>query len=182
MTTENNRKPWTPEADARLIELARGGYNSKLIGRELGRTREAVRQRAVFLRVPIRRVGSSPTQTLAVRILQAEGPMVGRDLARELGLVSKNLWRTLRPLVNQGVVHVHRYERGTSGTPKPVFKAGPGKNATLPKSLTRKQISKRYRERMKRERPAEYRVRLAKMNARKKRQATTAANLEGKAE
>lgn len=54
MRAVNKGVKWTPEADAELIERgARGEYIPDM-ARAMGRTQEAIRTRANFLKVPVK--------------------------------------------------------------------------------------------------------------------------------
>jgi hypothetical protein len=59
--------PWTPEEEAGLRAMVQLGKRAAVIARRLGRTEEAVRNRAVQLGISLRR-GSS--------IAESEGPGV----------------------------------------------------------------------------------------------------------
>jgi hypothetical protein len=60
---KNHRQPWTPAADKQLKQLAAGNTPTRVIGLKLGRTEDAVRNRASEKSVPLRPVNQSPYGT-----------------------------------------------------------------------------------------------------------------------
>lgn len=55
-----HRQPWTPSDDKQLKQLAAGNTPTRVIGIKLGRTEDAVRNRASEKRVPLKPVNQSP--------------------------------------------------------------------------------------------------------------------------
>jgi hypothetical protein len=56
----NHYRPWTPEEDRRLRELAHGNTPTRVIGIKLGRTPESIYTRASTRRVSLRPHNRSP--------------------------------------------------------------------------------------------------------------------------
>lgn len=82
--------------------------------------------------------------------------------------------RALASMRDRGLVHIVRYDRGADGPPKPVWIAGPGKDAARPAPLTRSQRAKRIRDRLREEDPLQYKAVVARGNLRRRGHAVRA--------
>lgn len=56
----NHRQPWTPTADAKLRDLARGNTPTRVIGIKTGRTPTAVQSRASDIGVSLKPTNQAP--------------------------------------------------------------------------------------------------------------------------
>jgi hypothetical protein len=56
----NNGKPWTPDDNAQLRDLAAGDTPTRIIGLKLGRSEDAVRSHAAELGISLKPVNQSP--------------------------------------------------------------------------------------------------------------------------
>jgi hypothetical protein len=59
-STRNTGKPWTPQNDRQLRELARENTPTRIIGLKLGRSEQAVRSRASEERVSLKPTNQAP--------------------------------------------------------------------------------------------------------------------------
>lgn len=57
---QHHREAWTPSNDRQLRDLARGNTPTRVIGLKMGRTEDAVRQRASDMGVSLRPWNQSP--------------------------------------------------------------------------------------------------------------------------
>jgi hypothetical protein len=58
----NTGKPWTPQDDRQLRDLAKGNTPTRVIGLKLGRTEDAVRNRASQNKVSLKPTNQSPNK------------------------------------------------------------------------------------------------------------------------
>lgn len=159
---------WTAREDARLREAAAARMSTKLIARELGRSHDAVRIRAKRIGVSLPR-GGSGHQSLTLHLLQRVGPMRRTAIAQAIGVTISNAWSITAVMHQRGEIHVARWERPTSGPWAPVFAAGPGLDAPKPERADKRDVQRRYRERMRAEKPDEYRLRWKRQNAKRRK-------------
>lgn len=163
-------RPWSADEDARLRAAVEARTPTKIIARELSRSPDAVRVRAHRLGVslaPVRR--GSAHQSLTLQLLQRVGPMRRATIAKAIGVAIGNTWKVTDTLHARQEIHIQRWERPRSGPWSPVFAAGPGLDAPKPGKMSAEEVQRRYRERMRAERPEEYRLRWARQNAKRRK-------------
>lgn len=101
-----------------------------------------------------------------LRILEA-GPTSGRDVHAALSMARRcTIENALRSMRDRGLIHIKRWAHGRVGPIFPMWTTGPGKDAPKPTPLSKSEVNRNWRDRIKRERPAEYQLMLQRYNSR----------------
>jgi hypothetical protein len=150
---------WTPQEVEKLRELCATGQSYRVIGAHLGRSADTVFHKAKALGLGPKPLTTERSITwLAIQRVCADG--VARTV-HELAAVTGASRHTIDLLL----AHVKRWRTG-HGAPAPYWLPVPGKSARRPKPLTRAEMSKRFRDRLRESDPIAYRVYLARNTAR----------------
>ena len=84
------------------------------------------------------------------RLLQGEGPLTIRDIARELGITPDHARGAIGKARASGQVHIAGYRRDSDGGrlyPRALWAAGQGVDAKKPPPLTELDYNRRHRQR-----------------------------------
>lgn len=157
--------PWCPEQEAQLTALLAAGTTTKEVARLMGRTPAAIALRAK--RLGLKRKNPQSPNTIMARRLLSEEALTPHQLAAKLGLHKGNVYRIIRVL--RAELYIVKWERGRSGPPVPYYTRGEGIDAKRPKPTPMSVLQRRYTQRMKEERPADYYAKVRKSNAKRPR-------------
>ena len=87
----------------------------------------------------------TPLRDAAIELLKECGPLDCQSIAQLLAANERSLWNTLKKALALKLVHVHDWERQDGpGIPRPIYKAGPGKNKPRPAPIPRSETNRRY--------------------------------------
>lgn len=158
---------WTPEEVEKLRELCATGQSYRVIGAHLGRTADTVFHKAKALGLGPKPLTTERSITwIAIKRICADGvARTVHELAALTGASRHTIDLLLAGRQKSGQAHVKRWRTG-HGAPAPFWLPVPGKSARRPKPLTRAQMSKRFRDRLRDDDPIAYRVYMARNTAR----------------
>lgn len=85
---------------------------------------------------------------LQVEAALKRAPASAYDLAKIIPTNPRHIQRITKFMRDNKLVHVKRWDRGQSGSPRPVLTWGPGRDARRPEPKPRNEISRDYRKRL----------------------------------
>lgn len=148
---------WTPAEEQKLRDLVATGQSYRVIGAHLGRTGDTVFHKAKAMGLGSKPLTAERSPTwIAIQRICADGvPRTTRELAAATGAARHTVDCLMAERRRKKQAHVARWVAG-HGAPLPYWLPVPGRNAPRPKVLTPAEVSRRFRERQRKEDPLAY--------------------------
>ncbi len=150
---------WTKEEEALLRQLWSSGKSFKVIGAELGRSREAAYRKGISMGLGSKPFDgeTSPTWLLLVRVCQDRRGRTVHEMARITGTSRHTIDHLMRRKEAAGEAHVVGW-RKRSGSPVPHWLPFPGVSKPKPRALTNTERNRRLRDRLREDDPLRYKA------------------------